>query len=63
MFLHLEAHAIPIVRERSRSYSPYLSPHEVEAQNRAAGHTAMDTSGASFTRDTILTCLRLFHTL
>lgn len=63
MFLYLEAHAIPLVRERSRSYSPYLSPHEVEAQSRAVGHTAMDTSGASFTRDTIITCLSLFHTL
>lgn len=63
MILRLEAHAVPLVRERSRSYSPYLSPHEVEAQSAATSHTTMNTSGASFTPGIIITSLSLLHSL
>lgn len=35
LIVHVEAHLVPSVRERSRSYSPYLSPHEVEPESPA----------------------------
>lgn len=38
----------PSVRERSRSYSPYLSPHEVEAQDAATSLATMNDTGMSF---------------
>lgn len=59
MFLQLEAHTVPLVRERSRSYSPYLSPHEVEAQSVATGHTAMNTSRTFFSPGRIFASLSL----
>ncbi|SPN99826.1 uncharacterized protein DNG_02678 [Cephalotrichum gorgonifer] len=34
-------------RERSRSYSPYLSPHEVEVENSTTSHANMATSGSA----------------